>query len=94
MNTFTNTKKIESLSGTWTLHNGVEMPYLGLGVYKADEGEEVINAVSWALETGYRHIDTAKAYENEEGVGKAIKQSKIAREDLFLTKVLKIHKKI
>lgn len=85
MNTFTNTKKIESLSGTWTLHNGVEMPYLGLGVYKADEGEEVINAVSWALETGYRHIDTAKAYENEEGVGKAIKQSKIAREDLFLT---------
>ncbi|MFI8378698.1 aldo/keto reductase [Leeuwenhoekiella sp. NPDC079379] len=80
-----NNRTIENLSGTWNLHNGYKMPYIGLGVYKADDGEEVINAVKWALEAGYRHIDTAKAYDNEEGVGIAIKESKIDRKDIFLT---------
>ncbi|MGO4913077.1 aldo/keto reductase [Leeuwenhoekiella sp. W20_SRS_FM14] len=85
MSTDTNIRTIEGLSGTWKLHNGYKMPYIGLGVYKADDGEEVINAVRWALEAGYRHIDTAKAYDNEKGVGKAIKESKVNRKDIFLT---------
>ena len=67
----------KSLQGTITLHNGVKMPYFGLGVYKAKEGEEVINAVKKALEVGYRAIDTASLYENEVGVGQAIRESGI-----------------
>jgi diketogulonate reductase-like aldo/keto reductase len=61
------------------------MPYLGLGVYKASEGNEVINAVSYALQVGYRHIDTATLYMNEKGVGTAIRQSGIKREEIFVT---------
>ncbi len=76
---------ITDLQGTFRLHNGVEMPYLGLGVYQAQEGEMVQNAVGWALEAGYRHIDTASAYGNEAGVGKAISTSGIARESVFVT---------
>lgn len=76
--------QITDLQGTFTLHNGVAMPYFGLGVYLSEDGEEVINAVKWALEAGYRHIDTAAIYKNEEGVGKAIKQSAVAREDIFV----------
>uniref|UniRef100_UPI0035B54E1B aldo/keto reductase n=1 Tax=Parageobacillus toebii TaxID=153151 RepID=UPI0035B54E1B len=68
-----------------TLHNGVQMPWIGLGVYKVKDGEEVINAVRTALEIGYRHIDTAAYYENEEGVGKAIRESGIPREEIFIT---------
>ncbi|MBH8603710.1 aldo/keto reductase [Thermoactinomyces sp. CICC 10522] len=73
------------LTSTTTLRNGVKMPWLGLGVYKAREGTEVINAVKAALNTGYRSIDTAALYENEEGVGRAIKESGIPREEIFLT---------
>ena len=76
---------ITDLQGTFSLHNGVEMPYLGLGVYLAHEGEMVQNAVNWALEAGYRHIDTASAYGNEAGVGKAIRSSGIARDSVFVT---------
>lgn len=75
----------KSLQGTITLHNGVKMPYFGLGVYKAKEGEEVINAVKKALEVGYRAIDTASLYENEVGVGQAIRESGIPREEIFVT---------
>ena len=78
-------KSITNLQGTWKLRNGYEMPYLGLGVWKAEDGEEVTNAVKWAIEAGYRHIDTAKAYDNEEGVGKGIKESGIDRGDIFVT---------
>ena len=67
------------------LYNGVEMPWLGLGVFRSKEGQEVENAVKVALEAGYRSIDTAAAYQNERGVGKAIKESGIPREDIFLT---------
>jgi diketogulonate reductase-like aldo/keto reductase len=81
-------KKITNSKGTWELANGVRMPYLGLGVWQSDQGEEVINAVKWALEAGYRHIDTAAAYKNEEGVGKAIKESDVARRDIFVTSKL------
>ncbi|MBX2820497.1 MAG: aldo/keto reductase [Rhodothermaceae bacterium] len=67
------------------LSNGVNIPLVGLGVFKLEEGEEVSNSVLWALEAGYRSIDTAKVYGNERGVGKAIKQSGIPRDQLFLT---------
>ncbi len=60
---------ITNLQGTFELHNGVHMPYLGLGTYQADNDQEVIDAVKSALQIGYRHIDTASAYKNEGGVG-------------------------
>jgi len=63
----------------------VKMPYFGFGTYKVKEGEEVYNAVRTALETGYRLIDTAALYENEEGVGRAIRDSGIPREEIFVT---------
>lgn len=74
---------ITDIKGTFTLHNGVKMPYFGLGVYLSEDGKEVINAIKWALETGYRHIDTASIYNNEEGVGAGIKESNVPREDIF-----------
>lgn len=66
------------------LNNGIKMPVIGLGVLFAKNESEVEKAVLSALETGYRKIDTASAYQNEEGVGKAIRASNIAREDIFL----------
>lgn len=77
-------KKITDIKGTFSLHNGVEMPYLGLGVYLSKDGEEVVNAIKWAVETGYRHIDTAAIYNNEEGVGRGISECKVPREELFV----------
>ncbi|MHA7059960.1 aldo/keto reductase [Aquimarina sp. M1] len=77
-------KKITDIKGTFTLHNGVEMPYFGLGVYLSKNGREVVDAIQWALDAGYRHIDTASIYKNEEGVGKAIHHSSIPREDIFV----------
>ncbi|MED4073911.1 aldo/keto reductase [Priestia endophytica] len=74
-----------SLKDTTTLHNGVKMPWMGLGVFKVEEGEEVVESVKAALRNGYISIDTAAIYGNEEGVGKAIKESGIPREDLFIT---------
>ncbi|MED1666582.1 aldo/keto reductase [Brevibacillus laterosporus] len=68
-----------------TLANGVVKPWVGLGVYKADDGAEVEQAIRMALEAGYRSIDTAAIYENEAGVGKAIRDSKIPREEIFVT---------
>ncbi|MDT0678706.1 aldo/keto reductase [Autumnicola musiva] len=76
---------ITDINGTVKLANAVEIPYLGLGVYKAQEGRQVENAVETALQIGYRHIDTASMYGNEMGVGKAIKNSGIPREEVFLT---------
>ncbi len=74
-----------SLNGKIKLNNGTEIPYLGLGVYLTQAGDETINAVKWALQAGYRHIDTAKIYGNEKEVGIAIKESGIPREDIFVT---------
>lgn len=76
---------IKNINGTTTLHNGVEMPVLGLGVYKAKEGGEVIQSVKHAFEAGYRHIDTASFYGNEKGVGEAVRSSGIPREEVFVT---------
>lgn len=73
------------ITGTTTLNNGIEMPWLGLGVFQSKEGNEVINAVKAALDNGYRSIDTAAIYQNERGVGKAIRESKVPREEIFLT---------
>lgn len=68
-----------------TLNNGVEMPILGFGVYQVTDASECEKAVLDALEVGYRLIDTAAAYGNEEAVGKAIKKSGVPREELFIT---------
>lgn len=74
-----------NISSKVKLNNGVEMPWLGLGVFLSKDGEEVENAVKLALQNGYRHIDTAAIYKNERGVGNAIIASGIPREEIFLT---------
>ncbi|KHF40394.1 glyoxal reductase [Halalkalibacter okhensis] len=74
-----------TLQSTVTLHNGVEMPWFGLGVFKVEDGQEVVDSVLAAIKAGYRSIDTAAIYGNEEGVGKAIKESGVERSDLFIT---------
>ncbi|WP_338001036.1 aldo/keto reductase [Neobacillus terrae] len=76
---------LKSLQDTTTLHNGVKMPWFGLGVYKVQEGEEALKSVKAAIKAGYRAIDTAALYENEESVGQAIKESGVPREELFIT---------
>lgn len=70
---------------TITLNNGVQIPQLGLGVYDPKFGDETYQAVLWALECGYRHIDTAAVYRNEDQVGRAIKASGIPRSEIFIT---------
>jgi 2,5-diketo-D-gluconate reductase A len=67
------------------LADGPQIPVLGLGVWQVPNGPECENAVRWALELGYRHIDTAQAYGNEESVGRALRDSGVPREDVFLT---------
>ena len=74
-----------NLNSTTKLSNGVEMPWFGLGVYKVQEGQEVIDSVKAALKAGYKSIDTAALYANEDGVGQAIRESGVAREELFIT---------
>jgi len=69
----------------WKLNNGIEIPSLGFGVFKVAEGEQVYDAVLEALKCGYRLIDTAAAYGNEEGVGRALKDSGLSREEVFIT---------
>jgi len=79
----------KNLQDTATLHNGVKMPWFGLGVFKVEEGPELVSAVKTAIKHGYRSIDTAAIYENEVGVGQgireAIQEANISREDLFVT---------
>lgn len=76
---------IGSIKDCALLNNGLEMPWLGFGVYQINDGQEVVRAVRNALEIGYRSIDTATVYGNEQGVGKAIRESGIPRENIFLT---------
>jgi diketogulonate reductase-like aldo/keto reductase len=68
-----------------TLAGGLEMPLLGLGVWLLKDGSETEHAVSWALEAGYRHVDTAQNYGNEASVGRAFRASGIPRDELFVT---------
>ncbi len=67
------------------LGSSVSMPMLGLGVWQVKDGVETEQAVEWALEGGYRHIDTAQYYRNERGVGAALTHSGLPREDVFVT---------
>ena len=76
---------IRSIEECTVLNNGLKMPGLGFGVFQMKDGQEVETAVKQALETGYRSIDTASVYGNERGVGKAIRESDIPREEIFLT---------
>ncbi len=73
------------VNDTTILNNGIKMPWLGFGVYKLSDGGEVETAIHQAFEAGYRSIDTASIYGNERGVGKAIRDSGIPREEIFLT---------
>ncbi|MDP3741166.1 MAG: aldo/keto reductase [bacterium] len=73
------------INSTVKLQSGAAIPRLGLGVWKISDGRAVSNAVSWALSAGYRHIDTAKIYGNEKGVGQGIAQSALPREEIFVT---------
>ncbi len=74
-----------SLKDVRMLPNGVAMPVMGLGVWKAESGAETQNAVRYALETGYRAIDTAAIYGNEADVGQAVRESGVPREEIFIT---------
>src|ERR1700753_868077 len=67
------------------LSDGNSIPLLGLGVWQVPDGTQTVNAVRWALELGYRHIDTAQAYGNEKGVGQGLRESGVAREDVVIT---------
>lgn len=75
----------QHLKDCTVLNNGVSMPWLGLGVWQVKEGEEVEASVRHAIQTGYASIDTAAAYANEEGVGRAIRDSGVPRDSLFIT---------
>ncbi|AIQ38430.1 glyoxal reductase [Paenibacillus sp. FSL R5-0345] len=79
----------QHLQDTTALHNGVNMPWLGLGVFQVEEGSELIQAIKSAIAHGYRSIDTAAIYQNETGVGQAIKEAlqdnNLSREELFVT---------
>lgn len=76
---------IKSIQDTTELNNGIKLPWLGLGVWKVTDNKEAEAAVKIAIKNGYRSIDTAAAYHNEEGVGKAIKECDVPREELFIT---------
>ena len=73
------------INSTITLNNGTKIPRLGIGCWRSPSGDVTKNSVLWALEAGYRHIDTAAIYKNEADVGNAIKESGIARKDIFVT---------
>lgn len=76
---------VQSIDHKLKLHNGTNMPQFGLGVYRVEDGQEVVNTIKTALQLGYRMIDTAAFYQNEEGVGQAIRESGIPREEIFVT---------
>lgn len=76
---------MKSLSDTYELSNKVKIPCIGFGTWQTPDGDVAISSVEEALKAGYRHIDTAAVYGNEESVGIAIKNSKITREDIFVT---------
>ena len=75
----------------FTLNNGVKIPKVGLGTWQSKDGEECVNAVKWAINYGYTHIDTAYAYENESSVIKGIRESGVDRKEIFITTKLPSH---
>jgi methylglyoxal/glyoxal reductase len=76
---------VQSLNSFARLNNGVDIPRLGLGVYKIEDGESCYAAVKEAIHTGYRHFDTATIYNNEVSVGKAVRECGLPRAELFVT---------
>jgi len=76
---------MKSLTDCFKLSNGVEIPCVGFGTFQTPDGEECISAVKYAIDAGYRHIDTALIYGNEKGVGEAIRQCGVPRSELFIT---------
>jgi diketogulonate reductase-like aldo/keto reductase len=80
--------KFTGLTDTYTLHNGVEIPCIGLGTWQVPDGDLAYNAVRDALSIGYRHVDTAAVYGNEESVGRAVRDSGIPRDQIFVTSKL------
>jgi len=76
------------MQNLFTLNNGYEIPNLGLGTFRLTDKKEILSSVTYALEIGYRHIDTAAIYQNENEIGTAIKQSGIKRQDIFITSKL------
>lgn len=79
---------MNSLTSTYKLSNGIEIPVVGFGTWQTPDGEVAVQSVKEALHAGYRHIDTAQGYGNEESVGRAISESGIPREDIFVTSKL------
>jgi diketogulonate reductase-like aldo/keto reductase len=79
------TARVTAGGRAYVLADGNEIPMLGLGVWQVSNGPECVNAVRWALETGYRHIDTAQAYGNEQSVGRGFRDSGVPREEVFIT---------
>ena len=76
---------MDALTGTFPLNGGTAIPKLGFGTWLLAEGDECYGAVAAALEAGYRHIDTARAYHNEASVGRAVRDSGIPREEIYIT---------
>jgi diketogulonate reductase-like aldo/keto reductase len=74
-----------TITSKTTLNNKTSMPWFGLGTFLSDAGKTTQDAVRWALEAGYRHIDTARIYNNEEDVGLAISESSLPRSDIYIT---------
>src|SRR5689334_10018552 len=79
---------MSALTETFTLTNGERIPKIGFGTWLLDEGDECYNAVTDALRLGYRHIDTARAYGNEASVGRAVRDSGLPREQIYVTSKL------
>ncbi len=79
---------MNSLTDCYKLSNGVEIPCIGFGTWQTPDGDVCVSSVLSAIEAGYRHIDTAQGYGNEESVGHAVKKSGIDRKDLFITSKL------
>ena len=79
---------MKSLTDTYTLSNGVHIPCVGFGTWQSKDGPEARDSVAEALRAGYRHIDTAQGYGNEESVGLAVKESGLSRGEVFLTSKL------
>ena len=73
---------------TFQLSNGISIPSIGFGTWQTPDGETAVKAVTAALKKGYRHIDTAAIYQNEESVGRAIQNSGLSRQDIFVTSKL------
>ncbi len=78
-------KELKDVNKYYDLNNGMKIPTLGFGTWQIKNGKEAYESVKKALEVGYRHLDTAEAYRNEESVGKAIRDSGILRENIFVT---------